>query len=80
MANPMQIPKGAFILKIQQLVLANKEKSKLLIYSTDNSIPPITVPNAGTYKEALGDRMKAYFVCTKEGDTIHIGKEVYMKE
>lgn len=80
MLIPQQVPKSAFLLKIQRLTPANSSVPKLMIYSRDNAICPTIVPDSGAYHEALGDRAKAWFACTKDAGVIHIGEEVYITE
>lgn len=65
------------LLKIQRPVMARNSKPLLLIYSTDGKIAPMMVPDETPYKEALGDRLKAYFSYNLENGKIKIGKEVY---
>lgn len=68
------------ILKIQRIVYASKKKA-LLIYTEDGQVLPTIIPDEGTFSQALGDRRKAYFICTVDGQQkIRLGNEIYKSE
>lgn len=68
---------GLSLLKIQRPVTTKGSRPVLLIYSTDGKITPMVIPDESPYKDALGDRIKAYFSYTMENNKIQLGKEVY---
>jgi len=72
--------KSVPLLKVQRPVLVKGSKPLLLIYSTDGKITPMMVPDENPYKDALGNRLKAYFTYTLENNRILLGKEVYCKD
>ena len=48
----------------------------ILIYSKCGTIPPTELPNTGALNVAIGDRVKAYFECRVNGETLVLLREL----
>lgn len=73
-------PQPTYIIKAQRFLPADKKSFKLMIYSLCCKIPITLLPYSGIFKDALGDRPKAAFLCTKEGENFNILQEVYLSD
>ena len=49
---------------------------KILVYSKCGTIPPTELPNKGALNTAIGDRVKAYFECRVDGETLVLLREL----
>lgn len=71
-------PIETFVLKVQRPVMcAATTQQRLLVYSEDGKIPIRLIPDSGVLHDLLGNRFRAYFLCSLQSDgEMRIHKEV----
>lgn len=70
-------PIKTYVLKVQRPLMTTARNPALLIYSEDGTVPIKMVPDNGILHDKLGNRRKAYFLCSNSEDgTMRIHKEI----
>ena len=72
--------KQGSILSVLRPKMVGQTSSKLLIYTRDGKLPLKLIPDTGEISKALGNRTKANFLCSIDGQNIKLGNEVFCHE
>lgn len=62
------------VFKIQLSITTTAATRQALVYNRDRSVMG-EYPADAALLELMGDRLKAFFLCTLEGSTLRIGEE-----